>query len=351
MDGSTARNLTRRRALGAAVVAASGALAPATPTPGGSAARAQGAAPPRAAGTDYPSRPVRVVVAFAAGGNADITARLISGALSAQTGQQFVVENRPGGGGVVALQALAQAPPDGHTLFVGGISTHALNLGLYKNLPVHTLTGVENITVSSLAPMALVVHPALPARTLGEFRDLLRREPGRLQYASPGSGSAGHIAAALLLQQLGGEGLHVPYRGSAPAFNDLLAGRIDFVVETVSFVAPHVRQGAVRALLVGAKERSALMPEAPSAPEAGLPQYEATTWTPWSAPQGTPAPIVRFLYEQIQVALRSEEVAAKLREIGNEPMPGMDPERTRAFIAAEIDKWVPIVRATGATID
>src|SRR5829696_548466 len=181
---------------------------------------------PRAPGTDYPNRPVRVMVAFAPGGNADITARLISGALSAQTGQQFVVENRPGGGGVVALQALAQSPPDGHTIFVGGISTHALNLGLYKDLPVHTLTGVENITVSSLAPMALVVKPALPAQTLGEFRDLLRREPGRLQYASPGSGSAGHIAAALLLQQLGAEGLHVPYRGSAPAFNDLLAGRI-----------------------------------------------------------------------------------------------------------------------------
>ena len=351
MNRSTARTLTRRRALGAAVAAASGALAPATLTLSGTGARAQGAAQPRAAGTDYPSHPVRVIVAFAPGGNADITARLISGALSAQTGQQFVVENRPGGGGVVALQALAQSPPDGHTIFVGGISTHALNLGLYKNLPVHTLTGVENITVSSLAPMALVVKPALPARTLGEFRDLLRREPGRLQYASPGSGSAGHIAAALLLQQLGAEGLHVPYRGSAPAFNDLVAGRIDFVVETVSFVAPHVRQGAVRALLVAATERSAQMPEAPSAPEAGLPQYEATTWTPWSAPVGTPAPIVRFLYEQIQVALQKDEVTVKLREIGNEPMPGMTPERTRGFIAAEIDKWVPIVRATGATID
>jgi tripartite-type tricarboxylate transporter receptor subunit TctC len=344
---SARRPLSRRQALRAATAAALGLSAAAREA----AAQGGAAAQPRASGTDYPNHPARVIVAFAPGGNADITARLISGALSAQTGQQFVVENRPGGGGVVALQALAQSPPDGYTIFVGALSTHALNLGLYKNLPVHPLTGVENITVSSVSPLALVVKPALPVRTLGEFRDLLRREPGRYQYGSPGSGATGHIAAALLLHQLGVEALHVPYRGSAPAFNDLLAGRIDFMVDTVSFVAPHVRQGAVRAVVVGAKERSPLMPEVPSAPEAGLPQYESSTWTPWSAPKGTPAPIVRFLYEQIQVALRSDEVLARLRELGNEPMPGMTPERTHEFIATEIEKWVPIVRATGATID
>jgi tripartite-type tricarboxylate transporter receptor subunit TctC len=349
MIGSTARPLSRRRALRTAAAVASavalglGAVA--------TEAAAQGAAAPRAPETDYPSRPVRVIVAFAPGGNADITARLISGALSAQTGQQFVVENRPGGGGVVALQALAQSPPDGHTIFVGALSTHALNLGLYRNLPVHPLTGVENITVGSLAPLALVVNPALPARTLAEFRDLLRREPGRYQYGSPGSGATGHIAAALLLHQLGVEALHVPFRGSAPAFNDLLAGRIDFMVDTVSFVAPHVRQSAVRAIVVGAKERSPLLPDVPSAPEAGLPQYEASTWTPWSAPKGTPAPIIRFLYEQIQVVLRGDEVLTRLRELGNEPMPGMTPERTHEFIAAEIERWVPVVRGTGATVD
>jgi tripartite-type tricarboxylate transporter receptor subunit TctC len=314
---------------------------------GGGAARAQ----PRAPGTDYPNRPVRVLVAFAPGGNADITARLISGALSAQTGQQFVVENRPGGGGVVALEALAASPPDGYTIFVGALSTHALNLGLYKSLPAHPLTGIENITVSSLSPLLLAVKPALPAATLAEFRDLLRRERGRFQYGSSGNGSTGHIAAALLLHQLGVEALHVPYRGSAPAFNDLAAGRMDFQVDTVSFLAPHIRQGTVRGLIIGAPERSPLLPEVPSAPEAGLPQYEASTWTPWSAPKGTPAPVVRFLYEQIQVALRSDEVLAKLRQLGNEAMPGLDPERTRAFIAAEIEKWLPIVRATGATVD
>lgn len=314
-------------------------------------ARRAAAQPPRAPGTDYPNRPVRVLVAFAPGGNADITARLISGALSAQTGQQFVVENRPGGGGVVALEALAASPPDGYTIFVGALSTHALNLGLYKSLPAHPLTGVENITVSSLSPLLLAVKPALPAATLAEFRDLLERGRGRFQYGSSGNGSTGHIAAALLLHQLGVEALHVPYRGSAPAFSDLAAGRTDFQVDTVSFLAPHIRQGTVRGLVIGARERSPLLPEVPSAPEAGLPQYEASTWTPWSAPKGTPAPVVRFLYEQIQAALRSEEVLGKLRQLGNEAMPGLTPERTREFVAAEIEKWLPIVRATGATVD
>jgi tripartite-type tricarboxylate transporter receptor subunit TctC len=333
----------RRALLGAGGLAVLGA---------GRRAAAQGGPPPRAPGTDYPNRPVRVMVAFAPGGNADITARLISGALSAQTGQQFVVENRPGGGGVVALEALAQSPPDGYTVFVGALSTHALNLGLYKTLPAHPLTGVENITVSSASPLVLAVKPGLPAATLAEFRDLLRRGGGRShQYGSAGNGSSGHIAAALLLQQLGVEALHVPYRGSAPAFNDLAAGRMDFQVDTVSFLTPHLRAGTVRGLVIGTRERSPLLPDVPSAPEAGLPQYEATTWTPWSAPKGTPAPIVRFLYDQMQVALRSEEVLGKLRQLGNEAMPGLTPERTRDFIAAEIDKWLPIVRATGATVD
>ena len=332
-----ATSLARRSAL-----ALGGALA---------AAPRRARSQPRAAGSDYPNRPVRVMVAFAPGGNADITARLISGALSAQTGQQFVVENRPGGGGVVALEALAAAPPDGYTLLVGALSTHALNLGLYKTLPAHPLTGIANITVSSASPLLLAVRPALPAATLAEFRALLQREPGRYQYGSSGNGSTGHIAAAMLLHQLGVEALHIPYRGSAPAFSDLAGGRVDFMVDTVSFLAPQLRQGTVRGLVVGAPHRSPQLPDVPSAPEAGLPQYDATTWTPWSAPKGTPAPVVRFLYEQIQAALRSDDVQARLRQLGNEAMPGYTPERTQAFIAAEIERWLPVVRATGATVD
>ena len=299
----------------------------------------------------WPAKPITVVVGSPAGSAPDTYARTVAEHMSRTLGQPMIVENKAGAGANIAAEMVAKSKPDGYTILVGALSTHALNLGLYKTLPAHPLTGVENITVSSLSPLLLAVKPALPAATLAEFRDLLRRERGRFQYGSSGNGSTGHIAAALLLHQLGVEALHVPYRGSAPAFSDLAAGRTDFQVDTVSFLAPHLRQGTVRGLVIGARERSPLLPEVPSAPEAGLPQYEASTWTPWSAPKGTPAPVVRFLYEQIQVALRGEEVLARLRQLGNEAMPGLTPERTRDFIAAEIEKWLPIVRATGATVD
>src|SRR5919202_2162850 len=188
MIDATAGTLSRRQARRATTAAAAalglGALATRKAT-------AQGTQP-RAPGTDYPNRPVRVVVAFAPGGNADITARLISAALSAQIGQQFVVENRPSGGGVVASEVVAQSAPDGYTILVGALSTHVLNVGLFKHLPVDPLTGFEHITISSSAPPMLVVRPTLPARSLAEFRDLLKGEPGRYQCGSAGNGSTGH---------------------------------------------------------------------------------------------------------------------------------------------------------------
>jgi tripartite-type tricarboxylate transporter receptor subunit TctC len=313
------------------------------------ATRAQGSS--RAPGTDYPSKPVQVICSLAAGGNADITARLISGALSAQTGQQFLVENRPSGGGLVALQALASAAPDGYTLFVGALSSHALNVGLYRNLPVHPLHDIEQVTISSTSPLALAVRAGFPARDVRSFRDVLHGKPGECTYGSSGNGTTGHIAAALLCQQLGVRAQHIPYRGSAAAFSDLSGGRIDFQVDTVSFLAPQRRADGPQVLMIGAKQRSPMMPEVPSAPESGLPEYESQTWTPWSAPKSTPAPILQFLYEQIQLALVRDDVLGRLRQLGNDPMPGMTPEKSRRFVASEIERWVPIVRASGAAID
>jgi tripartite-type tricarboxylate transporter receptor subunit TctC len=327
--------LSRRALLGAAVAGPAGAAA------------AQGTA--RASGTDYPNRTVRVICSLAAGGNSDITARLISGALSTQTGQQFVVENRPSGGGLVALEALAAAPPDGYTLFVGALSSHALNVGLYRRLPVHPLNDIEQVTVSSISPLALAVRAGFPARDVAGFGAVLRAR--ECTFGSPGNGTTGHIAAALLCQQIGARAQHVPYRGSAAAFSDLSGGRIDFMVDTVSFLAPQRRPDGPRVLMTAAKQRSPMMPEVPSAPEAGLPDYESQTWTPWSAPKGTPPAILKFLYEQVQIALQREEVRSRLRDLGNDVMPGMTPERSRRFIAQEIEKWVPIVRASGAVVD
>ena len=309
-------------------------------------------AQPKAPGTDYPNKPVRVIVAFAAGGNADINARLISTALSQQLGQQFVVENRPSGGGTVAFETIAQTPPDGYTLLVGALGSHTLNVGLYGDrLRIHPLTGVDHITISSHSPIVLATHPSMNVRTLAEFRAAVAAGAGNVLYGSSGNGSTGHISSALLLHLLGVPATHVPYRGSAAAFQDLMAGRISFQSDTISFLAEHIKNGTVNGIVIGTPERSPMAPNVPTAAEAGLPAFQATTWTPWSATLGTPLPIRQFLYEQIAIALRKPEVRDRLIQLGNTIPEGMTPDATRAFIAAELDKWVPIVRATGARVD
>ena len=309
-------------------------------------------AQPKAPGTDYPNKPVRVIVAFAAGGNADINARLISTALSQQLGQQFVVENRPSGGGTVAFETIAQTPPDGYTLLVGALGSHTLNVGLYGDrLRIHPLTGVDHITISSHSPIVLATHPSMNVRTLAEFRAAVAAGGGNVLYGSSGNGSTGHISSALLLHLLGVPATHVPYRGSAAAFQDLMAGRISFQSDTISFLAEHIKNGTVNGIVIGTPERSPMAPDVPTAAEAGLPAFQATTWTPWSATLGTPLPIRQFLSEQIAIALRKPEVRDRLIQLGNTIPDGMTPEATRAFIAAELDKWVPIVRATGARVD
>jgi tripartite-type tricarboxylate transporter receptor subunit TctC len=309
-------------------------------------------AQPKAPATDYPNKPVRVIVAFAAGGNADINARLISAALSQQLGQQFVVENRPSGGGTVAFETIAQTPPDGYTLLVGALGSHTLNVGLYgERLRIHPLTGVDHITISSHSPIVLATHPSMNVRTLAEFRAAVAAGGGNVLYGSSGNGSTGHISSALLLHLLGVPATHVPYRGSAAAFQDLMAGRISFQSDTISFLAEHIKNGTVNGIVIGTPERSPMAPDVPTAAEAGLPAFQATTWTPWSATLGTPLPIRQFLYEQIAIALRKPEMRERLIQLGNTIPDGMTPDATRAFIASEIDKWVPIVRATGARVD
>jgi tripartite-type tricarboxylate transporter receptor subunit TctC len=310
------------------------------------------AAQPRAPGTDYPNRPVRIVVALAPGGNADLNARLVASQLSAQLGQQFVVENRPSGGGTVAFETVAATPPDGYTLLVGALGSHTLNVGLYgERLRVHPLTGVDHVTISSHSAIAVAVQPGLGVKTLAEFRALLAANPGKYDYGSSGNGTTGHIAGAMLLHMLGVQAQHVPYRGSAAAYTDLAAGRTAFQADPISFHSEHFRSGEVHGIVIAAPERSPMAPEVPTSAEAGLPEYQATTWTPWSTTLGTPLPIRQFLYEQIAEALRVPAVRDRLLQLGNTIPEGMTPEKTRAFIASEIDRWVPIVKATGARVD
>ena len=306
-------------------------------------------AQPRAG--DYPNRPVRVVVALAPGGDADINALLVSAALSDALGQQFIVENRPSGGGVVAMETVGRAAPDGYTLLVGALGSHALNVGLYRNLPVHPLTGLDHITISSESAMVVAVHPSTGWRNLTEMRTALLARPNHYTFGSSGNGTTGHIAAALLLSQMGVTAQHIPYRGSAAAFADLSAGRIQFQADTISFLEQHIRAGTVNGLVIGTPIRSPMTPDVPTAAEAGFPGFQATTWTPWSSAIGTPPAILEFLQQQIAAQLAAGPVRERILALGNTIPDNMTPTRTRAFIAAEIEKWVPIVRATGATVD
>jgi tripartite-type tricarboxylate transporter receptor subunit TctC len=227
-----------------------------------------------------------------------------------------------------------------------------LNVGLYGDrLRIHPLTGVDHVTISSHSPIVLATHPSMNVRTLAEFRAAVAAGGGNVLYGSSGNGSTGHISSALLLHLLGVPATHVPYRGSAAAFQDLMAGRISFQSDTISFLAEHIKNGTVNGIAIATPERSPMAPDVPTSAEAGLPAFQATTWTPWSATLGTPLPIRQFLYEQIALALRKPDVRDRLVQLGNTIPDGMTPEATRAFIASEIDKWVPIVRATGARVD
>jgi tripartite-type tricarboxylate transporter receptor subunit TctC len=309
------------------------------------------AGPARGQVAGFPSRPLRVFVPFSAGGSTDVMARLIGGAVSSRIGQPVVIENRTGGGGQVSLQALVQSAPDGHTLMAGSPGTHVYALALYRRPPVNPIEDLRHVTISGAAPLILVVNKDLPATDLDSFRALLAREPDQHNFGSSGVGSSAHIAAVYLLQQLGVRSQHIPFRGSSDAMPSLMAGRVSFMVDTIPFTLEHIRSGAVRALMVWMPERSPSLPAVPCAVELGRPEFQAATWTPWSVPKATPEPVVSFLYEQIDAAMRDETVSSRLLEMGNVLTPGMTPDRTQAFIEAEARKWLPIIRASGASAD
>ncbi|MCC7428338.1 MAG: tripartite tricarboxylate transporter substrate binding protein [Alphaproteobacteria bacterium] len=303
--------------------------------------RAQGA---------YPARPVRIVIPFAAGGPTDIVARLLADRMAARMGQPFIVDPRPGAGGAIAAEAVARAAPDGHTLLIGTATTHAVNPALQgPRLPFHPVRDFAPIAQVARVPIVLVANPALQVNDLGSFIALVRARSGQLNYGSSGTGSMGHLASVLLLQQLGVQATHVPYRGSAPMSADLIAGRLDFASDALASIAPFVRDGRVRALAIATPGRATALPDLPTFEQAGLPGYQAYTWNVVFAPTGTPAPIVAALNAAFNAVVAEPDVARRLEEMGQPPVTGTTPADTAAFIAAELAKWEPIVKASGAT--
>jgi tripartite-type tricarboxylate transporter receptor subunit TctC len=314
----------------------------------GAASSVLAAASGRAAG--YPDHPVRLVVPFPPGGPTDVFARVLSGRLSEELGQQVVVENKAGAGGNVGTESVATARPDGYTLLFGTAATHGINVSLYQKLPYDPVRDFEAIAVVGTVPMAFVVHPSMPHSAL-ELIAKLRAEPGKWSYGSSGNGTTNHLAGEMLKKRFGLDVQHVPYRGTAPASQDLLAGRLAFMFESFSTTAELVRSGRLVALGVMANKRSVAAPDVPTMAEAGVPDFVGGTWNVVVAPAGTPREIVDRLNVAVNKTIVHPPVAARLSGLGIDAITDSTPASTLAFIQAEIVKWRELVIFAGAKVD
>ena len=298
----------------------------------------------------YPSRPIRLVVPLSPGGFADTPARMLGQRLAEQLGKPVVIENRPGAGGTIGAESVARAAPDGHTLVVTG-STHLISAHLYKKLAYDALKDFTHISMMATGPYVLVVNPQkTAAASVRELIGAAKAQPGRIDYASSGNGSSQHLVGALFNAMAGVELNHVPYKGSGPAMQDLLAAQVGVSFAGVPNVLGHVRAGKLRALGVTTAKRWSELPEVPTLAEAGLPGYEANLWLSISGPAGLPVPIVQRLYAEISKALRDPELQASFRTAGVEAH-AMAPEELAGYMRAENEKWGKVVRDTGATVN
>ena len=327
---------TRRFALGSiasAVVLGAGLL-------GGTSALAQA----------YPTKPVTIIVPFAAGGTTDILARIIGQALTAELGQSVVVDNRAGAGGNIGGQAAAKAAPDGHTLFMGTVGTHAINASLYKKMPFDPVKDFAPLTRVANVPNLLVANPAQPYKSVKDLIAYAKANPGKVNFGSSGNGSSIHLSGELFKSLAKVDMQHVPYKGSAPAVTDLLGNQIGIMFDNMPSAIQHVRSGKLVPLAVTTAKRSPELPNVPTIAEAGVPGYEATSWFGMFAPAGTPAPVLAKLNAAIVKVLGQPDVKKKINEQGAEVY-SETPEQFAAFIQAESVKWGKVVKESGASLD
>ncbi len=308
------------------------------------------AAMPGANATEaYPSRPIRMIVPYATGGNADILGRVIGQGLTSALGQQVVIDNRPGANGVIGTDLAAKAPPDGHTLlFVA--TGHATNPSLYGKLPFDPVRDFTPVGLTSRTPLLLAVTPSLPARSVKELIAIAKNRPRELSFASAGNASSAHLAGALFNTLAGVKIVHVPYKSIAQATIDLIGGRMQVIFPSITSVLPHVKAGKVRALAITSAKRSALVPELPTVAESGVPGYEAAIWNGVLAPAATRGAIVRRLNAALVATTQSTDVKERITSMGADAT-SSTPEAFAAFIRSEIAKWGRIIAASGAKID
>jgi tripartite-type tricarboxylate transporter receptor subunit TctC len=295
---------------------------------------------------DYPSKPVRIVVPYPAGGTTDIMARLLSQKLAENLGQPFIVDNRPGAGGGVGTAAVAKAPPDGYTIVFGNVGPNAINPSIYKGLPYDADKDFAPISVFASVPFILVVPASSTVRSLKELIELGRANRDRFNYASVGIGSVSHVTGELFNLLAGTKFQHVPYKGGAPAVTASMAGEVSFMFATALEATPHIKSGKLRALGISTAQRSPVAPEIPTLAEAGLPGFEVLVWFGLLAPAGTPQAIVERLSREIGRATNDAGVRAKLAELSTLPHP-TTPEEFTSMIRIDIAKWAKVVREAG----
>jgi tripartite-type tricarboxylate transporter receptor subunit TctC len=301
-----------------------------------------------AAADEYPSRPIKWVVAYPPGGSTDLVARLMGQYLSTKLGQQIIIENRAGGGNNIGTEYAAKSPPDGYTLFLVN-PANAINATLYPKLNFNFLEDMQPVAGIIRVPNVMTVTKNFPAKNIQEFIDYAKKNPGKINMASSGAGTSVHLSGELFKYMTGIDMKHVPYKGAGPAINDLIGGQVDVLFDNMPSIIGHIRGGAVRALGVTSAQRSPALPDVPSVSEV-VPGYEASAWFGMSVPKGTPRPIVERLNREVNAALADPAMKAKLAELGGVPIPGT-PEDFWKLHRMETEKWAKIVQFSGARVE
>ena len=294
----------------------------------------------------FPVKPVRVITPFTAGSAIDTLARVVGQKLGDTWGQQVVIDNRIGANGIIGTEAAAKAPPDGYTVYLGNISTLAVNPHLYLKLPYDALRDFAPVTLAATIPVVLVVHPSLPVKSVRELIALAKAHPGQLNYASGGTGSAQHLPMEMLRVETGINIVHVPYKGLGPAFSDVLGGQVPMMFTGVSNVVPYMKTGRLRVLAIGSPKRSATLPEVPTVAEAGVPGFDFDSWTGYLVPVGTPRELIVKLHADITRTLAASEVRDKLVTLGFD-LVGGTPEAFATLIRNDIARFGKLIKAAG----
>jgi tripartite-type tricarboxylate transporter receptor subunit TctC len=298
----------------------------------------------------YPTKPIRLVVPFPPGGTTDILAREVGQTLSAALGQPVVIDNRPGAAGNIGSELVAKSAPDGYTLLMATVGTHAINPSLYAKLPYDHVADFAPVILVASVPNVLEVTPSLPVHSVADLIKLAKQEPGRINFASSGSGTSIHLSGELFKTMAGVNMTHVPYKGSAPALTDLIGGQVQVMFDNLPSSLQQIKAGKLRAIAVTSAQRAPALPDVPTIAESGLPGFEATSWFGVVAPAGTPPAIVARLNADVNQWLQTPEAKEKLLAQGAAAAGG-SPEQFAAYIRAETEKWAKVVKASGAKVD